>query len=729
MLQARANARLAKVEKEFKSTIVVSENNMFVLPNTSTATKRNSKKPKRFASDESCFEDTESETIWKSKRRRPATDNAEIKHHRINAQQRINLVKSMQHVRVVAEPLPDLDIEPWCMIHCLYKCHCKGKSQKGRAFNFTNKKSDLPAHTLGGWEVISPRKRQYTFERELISAEPITKTRKMFESTSQNRDQAARTIVFDWKRRPRKTAQQLKTLKNTCLFNENPYTELLKERIKICRNYNKEQNMLMKSMENGQFLQPMLIDRNSDEPNGSTTKSIVTAESVSQLNDIISDTMQRLTTKQRQNKYILTKSMNKLSIVCWDRALQAIKDRELFVWNVTLVNNNRALLLTDSFVKPQNSRFTNVSNINYMAINELPMLAKLLRISFCNENTKYLGKTCRNVNIEMKLIYIFFSFSFPAMLLLRLSDFWRILGVVHSDLKYLDDELIARPTPTENPLLSQKINTLYQLLTNQSQSSNESLSSDIAKNIESTVLKKLIIEPPAMEDVAQNLSSSFGLPSNNTGDDADADDDDQKPSNTPDVDPLSSTDNMNFFENASMRLSLPIPVKPKQRLLMVNLGDDFTHIWFPTWRKFLSLRRIQNALSMAKNAGKVIEMSLSINVPKVFVSNLHDNQIFIGPYGSEDRQNIALFIRHNNHMVLAEEFHESFGVSYTKKSKGMYGKNGRLFVFFYKMFFSSTISSSMGLSESTIERRINIKFTNSKFKSNANQNQSSIFKT
>lgn len=248
--------------------------------------------------------------------------------------------------------------------------------------------------------------------------------------------------------------------------------------------------------------------------------------------------------------------------------------------------------------------------------------------------------------------------------MLRLSDFWRILGVVHSDLKYMNDELVARPTPEKNPLLSKKINTLYHLLTNPPKApirADENGTMDcIMIDNEQTVLD----ETKMLEDVKPNLSalSIINGETSTTGVESTSSENDSATA--------TATGTSTFFENTSMRLSLPIPVEPTQRLLMVNVGDDFTHIWFPTWHKFLSLKRIQNALVMAKSSNKVIEMSQSINIPKVFVSSAHDNQIFVGPYGNADRQNIALFMRHNRHMVLAEDYHRKNGITYTRKSKG-----------------------------------------------------------
>lgn len=254
------------------------------------------------------------------------------------------------------------------------------------------------------------------------------------------------------------------------------------------------------------------------------------------------------------------------------------------------------------------------------------------------------------------------------MVLVRLANFWRITGVVHSDLKYMDQKLCARPTPEKNPLLSKKINSLYHLLTKDKLKSNsiqEALSStsetvndskDINKRSDDDII---YISPDG-----KNESSS--KPTNNE----------------PNLkkDELTETINSstqfhkitNYFENTSMRLTLPIPVDLTQRLLMVNIGDDFSHIWFPTWHKFLSLTRIREASNSAKENGKVIEMSQQTNYPKVFVTGSHHNQIFIGPYNSNDKQNIALFKNHNGHMMLSERYYKTYPDKYLQKSKGIY---------------------------------------------------------
>lgn len=244
-----------------------------------------------------------------------------------------------------------------------------------------------------------------------------------------------------------------------------------------------------------------------------------------------------------------------------------------------------------------------------------------------------------------------FAFRLIAMLLLRITYFWRICGVLHSDLKYMDDELRAKPTPDQNPLLGRKINTLYQLLTTRQMQKTQQIqiTQQTVNNSEATVSPE-----PANDLLVPTTERTEPNPI-----------DDSNKKDSP------KSDSKLYFENSSMRLYLPIPVEPKQRLLMINVGDDFTHVWFPTWHKFLSAKRIHNSFILAKKMDKAIEMSQSINDPKVFVSNSHDNCIFIGPYGSNDRQNLALFVKHNNHMLLSELYYRKHGRTYTRKTKGL----------------------------------------------------------
>lgn len=390
VLQARANACLAKEEKEFKSTIVVSENDMFVLPNSSTATKRSSKKPKRFTNDETYLEETETEILFKSKRRRPAEK--VVENRPTVDRQRQSLLKSLQHVRVEVKQLPELEVEPWCLVHCLYKCHCKGRAQRGRIFNFSNKKNDITGP--GGWEIISPRKRQYTFERDnIFTDEPSQKNRKInlpeLKELYEFSQSSARTSEFNWKKRPRRSPLELKTFKNECMFTEGRKISLMNDRIFQCFKFNRAKNTLTKSMENGRLVSQAKTNALS---NGQITSlGIPSTESLHRLNNVITETMQRLTALQGRDQLTLNPTPNKLSIIPWGRILQAFKSHEIFIWDVELKNDLRVLVLTTTHIKPKSDNFVRITNINYADVNSLPLVAKLLRNDYQTDKTKYLG--------------------------------------------------------------------------------------------------------------------------------------------------------------------------------------------------------------------------------------------------------------------------------------------------------------------------------------------------
>lgn len=296
------------------------------------------------------------------------------------------------------------------------------------------------------------------------------------------------------------------------------------------------------------------------------------------------------------------------------------------------------------------------------------------------------------------------------MVLLRVTNFWRVCGVLHSDLKYMDDELRAKPTPDQNPLLGVKINRLYQLLLKNSAQNAQSNAVDsfTVKSIQESAN----ISPRQSVSPNESMSSTNSPPNNETAttikhDDNEEDDD------SDDVKMIKTVESATFFENTSMRLSLPIPVLSSQRLLMINVGDDFTHVWFPTWHKFLSIKRIQNSFILAKRLNKAIEMSQSNKNPKVFVSHSHENCIFIGPYGNSDRQNLALFVKHDNHMMLSELYYREFGQTFTKKTKGTNFSSSHFYRgismyirFVDKTTFFSNFCSFMDLSINFAQRKI-----------------------
>lgn len=271
----------------------------------------------------------------------------------------------------------------------------------------------------------------------------------------------------------------------------------------------------------------------------------------------------------------------------------------------------------------------------------------------------------------------------------------------------MDDELRAKPTPDKDPLLGKKINLLYRLLVKKHSSpgfddgtpvnaiqamendtcipNTQSPSTSSSSSSPSSNSKTASRDDNRKLNDAQNERRSVNNKNNDANDGDDDDDDD-----VVDVSEIQMDESVPYFENVAMCLRLPIPVTMKQRLLMLNVGDNFTHVWFSTWHrwhKFLSKKRILNSFVLAKKTGKAFEISQGNNNPKVFVSPNHDNCIFIGPYGNYDRQNLALFTRHKDlekneyKMSLSEEYYKKFKAKYSKKTKG---ERLSYYCYFYK---------------------------------------------
>lgn len=69
--------------------------------------------------------------------------------------------------------MPELDqMEPWCMVHSLYKCYCKNLSTEGKRFEFSDAKIDEAADEL---MTVSRRRQYYKTADELL--EPLKKTK------------------------------------------------------------------------------------------------------------------------------------------------------------------------------------------------------------------------------------------------------------------------------------------------------------------------------------------------------------------------------------------------------------------------------------------------------------------------------------------------------------------------------------------------------------------------
>lgn len=206
---------------------------------------------------------------------------------------------------------------------------------------------------------------------------------------------------------------------------------------------------------------------------------------------------------------------------------------------------------------------------------------------------------------------------------------------MHSDKNYINDSLHASPSAEENPGLTKKIDDLHKLLIQREKQTTAQTETPVVGGEPEAVAR-----PTDVVTVRSNLT----------------------------------LENLQNMSESQLQLLLPIPLSQDQRWLMMTLGNDFTHIWLPQWRKFLSYKRIRSALIYAAKTRKTIELSPPGCHPSVFVTSVRRNQIFVGPYHMNEPQKLALFYRQNaGKMLLSENYSKLPGVApFTRRSIGEY---------------------------------------------------------
>lgn len=170
-LREKATARLAKEERDFTPTVILTTNSTVVVRNTETETRRHKKKPKKY---EDYYNDNSVKNLLNGVLSGENDSVAEQSKSNTSVSKPLPLKERIRHTHVVLNKLQDLDdIEPWCMIHCLYRCYCHGNDTTGKPFKF-NEESNIviPTPVLTApepdplLEQYTPtRRRLYSFER------------------------------------------------------------------------------------------------------------------------------------------------------------------------------------------------------------------------------------------------------------------------------------------------------------------------------------------------------------------------------------------------------------------------------------------------------------------------------------------------------------------------------------------------------------------------------------
>uniref|UniRef100_A0A2M4CMR1 Putative serine/threonine-protein kinase n=1 Tax=Anopheles darlingi TaxID=43151 RepID=A0A2M4CMR1_ANODA len=137
-LREKATARLAKEEREFTPTVILTDNATVLVRNTESETRRQKKKPKKY--DDYYNENSMQKLLsgrFGFEDYVPATPPHLPSEEMALQVKPLPLADRMRHAHVLLYNLSALTVlEPWCMVHQLYRCYCGGTATQGKPFSF-----------------------------------------------------------------------------------------------------------------------------------------------------------------------------------------------------------------------------------------------------------------------------------------------------------------------------------------------------------------------------------------------------------------------------------------------------------------------------------------------------------------------------------------------------------------------------------------------------------------
>lgn len=481
------------------------------------------------------------------------------------------------------------------MVHCLYKCFCKFRSIEGHRFEFSSAKIDVIE------QPIYTKKRQYTFERS-ADEQPANKVSRYINTTyppiEDDNDYSScrrvRVVATNHHKIVNRARSEDIRRRIRKIELEHPRLKLIlrkrvKQSIAMCgpsvtatnsfRNTsatsNENQSMTERNI-SGHSMDQSVEKANKSSELSANDSSVVDASTIkyrARFNNIIMKTMQGISHKLKTMTALPSPANKAFYYMQWLHFLEAFNADRIYIWEVQLNNKEVLLVVTDKNIMPIVSNAMYVINIKAVSTERLPLLPKLIKLNVVNEQTEKLS-----------------------ILLFGISNYWRVLGCTHSEKDFLNERVVAVPTPDSNPRLASKISSLFD---------------DMVKWTSKNRLK---------ESIRSNLCIR-------QLDEADID-----------------------------KIHVPIPVVGCHRWLMLSLANDFSHIFVPAWKQFISHKKILSAIEYAKRTQRTVRMGPMDLKPHVYVPHDSEMKIFFGPMQKNESLDLQLLQESDGKMLLREDY-------------------------------------------------------------------------
>ncbi|ALC41871.1 CG3363, partial [Drosophila busckii] len=378
-------------------------------------------------------------------------------------------------------------------------------------------------------------------------------------------------------------------------------------------------------------------------------------EVIRNMNTLVSKKMQDIDLAlQRESKIIPAPNEEILCIIKWTNFLAAFESEYVFIWDVQLSDGSSLMAATINNVMPPVVGAVAVSNTRFATnLSKLPLMARMLVRSRRNENTDRL-----------------------AVVMQGRQQYWIVRGF----LRYMEGNSCTKPTPETHPILTKKINVLCTLMVKQRiRDRPPQLPAPPQQPApQPQPLPPVPVQPPTLSSIPAIPFSIVSLPM-------------VKPPViiappivtpivTPTIAPKDSV--MNIRSNIEVRkvnqadvseLQIPELHDEDHRWLVLNLFDDFSHVFVPAFRDMISLDRIHNVMREAVGRNKVVKLQFFKDAPyDAFVTPSSRRKIYFGPVPLDMAPPVLVLLQSvDGKMMLREVYQNAHNIPVQRQQRTM----------------------------------------------------------
>lgn len=604
----------------------------------------------------------------------------------------------MGHCNVSLAKMPPLDsLEPWCMIHCLYKCFCKLRAVSGKPFTFQERGAIIPDPDES---YVPAKKRQYTFDKTpiesaAINVEPAKKRLKPIEKSITLPEKSSPLHVIDpraesngpaseyprgsARTRPFIRSRPMRSRKDVLRMNDT-YRKFEEDNptLKKLLNLHKRRCWLNSgtngmcvvesneaSLPGASLLKKPTMAAPSEKVKRPAQKQNVVSESIVRPSK---DTTIQLPSVPKASERMAQNRIPTACIVAGsatnEESSRMKHEHNLKYFNYCVnktMDQVKSAQISTVMVKPPQPK--NLNCIQWNRLVPLYLEEKVFVWQIQLQSMEIiLGLTLENVmplvpgalsvmNIRIvpigRLVQVAKMLKQGlhnartaqlAVLLHGAANYWQIISTIYSNKNYMVEDHRVQPTPQSHPQLASKIAKLFNLLTkNRSiiRKGQPQPTPTPASSRASTPQSTTAAAPVAAPPVAPQI-----------------------PVNPKTLDPrFMPKCNITMTPDRNIAAFLPVqPAVGEHKWFMLAFAPDFTHIFIRSWNSFLSYEKIKSAIVMAKHFGKTVKISAPNIMPDVFAAPNEPGKVFFGPYSKDAVLEMGLYYSLNNKIMPTEEY-------------------------------------------------------------------------